>query len=892
MSKINIPPVSGGFNLSQINSNFDQIEQHLNDRVLYRDVPTGEPNQMVNDLDMNSYRIYNLPEPSLDHEPARFKEIKEIGPLAQGYAEAAKAEADRAKYEADRAFQSAVYGGADNLKVFNDYASASVAAATLPDDQVVEAPDANGRLSIFEVQSGALVFKDFAPNAIRLQSYTELRTYTGASQTVDVSDPGVAGRFNRDDADTVTTDNGGTVIVDGSGRRWKRVFSGGVDLLWFGAVEGQNCASAIVAASAATVGVIIVPPGGFVATATTLNSATLLSVLNRIRCYGTLTITCAAGTHNFTSQAIVNSPDAQRIQILGATTISTTANSQISVSGSAKNYSVTIGVASSAGAAVGDYALIRTDVTGTGDFYAHAGVWKITAVDSGGSNRLTLLNTHHGAAFPTNTLTGGTVVVLKTILKFTGCDGFRFEGGQPLGLLDRVAIVGDYDVAAATGTTGAHGIVMSAPVIVGGASSNAAHNMTGNAVIGASVGVSAFGEQGIAVSGRCTLLANFVASCSNRKRGWYAEGGHIRSKFVIGSGNGEDGFISDVSGAIQANNSIASGNGLDGFWSTNNSFLACATSYATGNLSHGFEARGLTRLSGDGSVSLNNGGSGFSASDGGMIDADNATASANGNSGFYASSGSVIDADNSTSTSNTGYGYRGEYKSVVRAAGSTVSGNTTASYYSRNSVVFESSGAVAVNDIGDYSVAPRFYNTAKTNYFSPVLTAIGDLVWTNGTNRFVMKADGTFHPSADNAQALGRASERWSVVYAGTGTINTSDERDKQQVRDLSAAERAVATRLKSLVRAFKFNDAVEAKGEGARIHFGVMAQDVKEAFEAEGLNAFEYALLCYDEWSDEYTEILDDTGQPTGEQILTTRAGNRYGIRYEELLAFIVSAL
>jgi hypothetical protein len=146
----------------------------------------------------------------------------------------------------------------------------------------------------------------------------------------------------------------------------------------------------------------------------------------------------------------------------------------------------------------------------------------------------------------------------------------------------------------------------------------------------------------------------------------------------------------------------------------------------------------------------------------------------------------------------------------------------------------------------------------------------------------------SLRPAADNARACGNASLRWSVVYAGTGTINTSDEREKQQIRDLSAAERAVAVRLKSLIRAFKFNDAVAAKGESARTHLGVIAQDVKAAFEAEGLVAEDYAILCYDEWG-EQPETVDEDGNVTQEY---RPAGNRYGVRYEELLAFIIAAL
>lgn len=141
---------------------------------------------------------------------------------------------------------------------------------------------------------------------------------------------------------------------------------------------------------------------------------------------------------------------------------------------------------------------------------------------------------------------------------------------------------------------------------------------------------------------------------------------------------------------------------------------------------------------------------------------------------------------------------------------------------------------------------------------------------------------GNLEPITDNTQTLGGASSRWSVVYAGTGTINTSDKREKQQVRGLSDAERAVAVKLKGLVRAFKFNDAVAAKGDGARIHVGVIAQEVMAAFQAEGLDPLRYAIVCYDEWDAE----LDDDGNEL------RPAGNRYGVRYEELLAFIIAAL
>ena len=143
-------------------------------------------------------------------------------------------------------------------------------------------------------------------------------------------------------------------------------------------------------------------------------------------------------------------------------------------------------------------------------------------------------------------------------------------------------------------------------------------------------------------------------------------------------------------------------------------------------------------------------------------------------------------------------------------------------------------------------------------------------------------------PSIDNLHNLGGGSYRWSTVFAGTGTINTSDGRDKQDIEGLDAAEKRVAVTLKGLVKKFRFKDAVNIKGEEARIHIGVITQDVIAAFTSEGLDAYRYGIVCYDEWN-EIEEIQDENGKIVKPY---RPAGNRYGIRYEELLAFIIASL
>ena len=185
------------------------------------------------------------------------------------------------------------------------------------------------------------------------------------------------------------------------------------------------------------------------------------------------------------------------------------------------------------------------------------------------------------------------------------------------------------------------------------------------------------------------------------------------------------------------------------------------------------------------------------------------------------------------------------------------------------------------------------------------------------TDKFLIDA-AAFYPAADNSLSIGKASNRASVIYAATGSINTSDITHKMDIVDVSAVEKRVATALKALIKRYKFKDAVDAKGAGARLHFGVIAQEVKAAFESEGLVAEDYGILCFDEWDDqyetipaetishpaEYSTLVDGNGNPLvlkeaweevvkpEETIQTLVAGNRYGIRYEELLCFIIAAI
>ncbi|HDS3404938.1 TPA: tail fiber domain-containing protein [Citrobacter freundii] len=81
----------------------------------------------------------------------------------------------------------------------------------------------------------------------------------------------------------------------------------------------------------------------------------------------------------------------------------------------------------------------------------------------------------------------------------------------------------------------------------------------------------------------------------------------------------------------------------------------------------------------------------------------------------------------------------------------------------------------------------------------------------------------------------------------------------------------------------FQYLDRIEEKGEdGARWHFGVIAQRAVEAFSRHGLDAFEFGFACYDEWGAAEEVIDDESGEVIVERV---EAGSKYGIRYEEAL-------
>ena len=142
----------------------------------------------------------------------------------------------------------------------------------------------------------------------------------------------------------------------------------------------------------------------------------------------------------------------------------------------------------------------------------------------------------------------------------------------------------------------------------------------------------------------------------------------------------------------------------------------------------------------------------------------------------------------------------------------------------------------------------------------------------NGTDN-ILPCNGS-GATQDNSIDLGVASARFDDIFATNTSIQTSDQNEKEQIASLTTAEITAAKAISKLFKTFKWQDKVASKGDAARTHAGIIAQEVQTAMSDAGLDASNYAFWCSDTWTN------DDGNEQT-----------RLGIRYAELLAFIGAA-
>lgn len=185
---------------------------------------------------------------------------------------------------------------------------------------------------------------------------------------------------------------------------------------------------------------------------------------------------------------------------------------------------------------------------------------------------------------------------------------------------------------------------------------------------------------------------------------------------------------------------------------------------------------------------------------------------------------------------------------------------------------------------------------ASGTHYTQIANSVGGSVRVEGGTIFYANVTtGTMN--------LGAASARWKEFFCANGTINTSDGRLKSFPKEIDDSVLDAWGDVRLIT--YQWLDAIREKGIDARWHTGVIAQQVRDAFAARGLDGTHYGLLCYDQW-DEVTEPVyesirkvvkktNDIGElveeevieqrDTGEVKVTREAGDLWGIRADQCL-------
>jgi hypothetical protein len=294
-------------------------------------------------------------------------------------------------------------------------------------------------------------------------------------------------------------------------------------------------------------------------------------------------------------------------------------------------------------------------------------------------------------------------------------------------------------------------------------------------------------------------------------------------------------------------------------------------------------------------------------------------------SGTTTSNGFINFNDGATAKGQIFYDHDGDYMRLyvngaerlrIDSSGNVLVGKTSSNVATEGCEIRSSGFVGATVDGGAGLTLRRLTSDGELQSFFKDTTKVGSIGTysstlyigsTDGSDAYVRFQSNAVAPCAsdgtprDNIIDLGTSGSRFDDIYATNGTIQTSDRNEKQDIEELSEAEQRVAIACKGLLRKFRWKSEVDKKGDDARIHFGIIAQDLKSAFEAEGLDAGRYAMFIHSEWWESEETYTDDDGVERTHTITYDTEEeapegaikkDRMGVRYSELLAFIIASI
>ena len=188
-------------------------------------------------------------------------------------------------------------------------------------------------------------------------------------------------------------------------------------------------------------------------------------------------------------------------------------------------------------------------------------------------------------------------------------------------------------------------------------------------------------------------------------------------------------------------------------------------------------------------------------------------------------------------------------------------------------------GTVFTNGIKTYSIESR--DTSN----SGVLYLLGGSSYPNGAQINLYgnnhQGNGSFEIIAHGNAHYLRGDASGTLTWDGQPIQYASDQRLKQQITQIDNALLDAWEDVNPVQ--FKYNDAVDEKGDKARLHTGYVVQQIDEACKEHNVDISKYGLYCHEEYKEETREVEHDDGTKTVEVVRP--ASEHYSLRYTEAL-------
>ena len=209
-------------------------------------------------------------------------------------------------------------------------------------------------------------------------------------------------------------------------------------------------------------------------------------------------------------------------------------------------------------------------------------------------------------------------------------------------------------------------------------------------------------------------------------------------------------------------------------------------------------------------------------------------------------------------------------------------------------------GVSTTYDIRDANAVPRSGgavitgNTIGRVTNNSFLNICGGTSWSDGATisiygKDVDPQDGgiiMLHPYNETQEKFMWIYPDGTWIWDGTACQITSDQRLKQQITEIDD-KLLDAWEDVNLVQ-FKYNDAVDEKGNKARLHTGYVVQQIDEACKSHNVDISAYGLYCHEEYPEETgeVEVEQADGTKTKERKVIREASEHYSLRYTEVYA------